>query len=46
MQMLCVAERRITIRGGATFGCISPEAFLGALAERVKPNPTCWNAFR
>ena len=43
--MLRVGERRVTIRGGATFGCVSTEDFLTELSKRVKPNPTCWTAF-
>jgi len=40
-----VGDRRVTIRGGQTFGCISPDHFLLELAKSIKPNPTCWTAF-
>ena len=45
MQMLRVGDRRVTIRAGATFGCISPEDFITELAKKVKPNNTCWTSF-
>jgi len=44
-KMLSVADRRVTIRAGATFGCIDPADFVSALAKVVTPNNTCWTAF-
>ncbi|KAL6765735.1 thiamine diphosphate-binding protein [Haematococcus lacustris] len=37
-KVIKVGDGRVTICGGTTFGCIDTEAFLDALAKRVKPN--------
>ncbi|KAF5833069.1 hypothetical protein DUNSADRAFT_10733 [Dunaliella salina] len=41
-----VADHRVTVKSGATYGCITSEHFLSALAKRVKPNPTAVAAFQ
>lgn len=41
-----VVDRRITVRGGETFGCIESEDFLTALSKVVKPNPASVERWR
>ncbi|KAF8056339.1 SHM4 [Scenedesmus sp. PABB004] len=41
-----VDQRRVTVRGGETFGCIEIKDYLSALARAVSPNPASLTNYR
>ncbi|KAF5833071.1 putative pyruvate decarboxylase [Dunaliella salina] len=45
-HIINVGDHRVTVKSGATYGCITSEHFLSALAKRVQPNPTAVTAFQ
>jgi len=44
-KIIKVADNRVTVCGGLTFGCVLPHDFMRALAARIKPNHTAYENY-
>ena len=45
-KMVKVDQRRVTVAGKSTFGCVNMAEFLPLLAKELKPNDTTFQAFK
>ncbi len=45
-KMVRIDQRRVTVAGKQTFGCVSMAEFLPELAKELKPNDTTWQVFK